>query len=157
LEKRFSKEWFSQHAVSPLWLDLTGFRPYRNLKLEPIVKELNERYREAAGLTQTPDSLLVWKRTRQVILLPILNRCIQLRCLQLYRDLDTPSYSDTLDRSQEAINSQSSDREQLVQQLQYCFTKSFAYIIENQQKVNTLLEEKSADPSVYLAFRSAEN
>lgn len=158
LEQRFSKAWFTQHSVSPLWLDLTGFRPNRNLKLRPILEDLNQRYREVVGLDRTPDSLLVWRRTRQVILLPILNRCIQLRCLQLYQELDPTGYTETLENSQQAIDSQLSDREQLLQQLQYCVEASSTYLVANAQGVLSLLgNESHTAPPVYLISRSTEN
>jgi hypothetical protein len=157
LEKRFSKEWFSQHSLSPLWLDLTGFRPFRNTKLEPLTKALNSRYRDTAGLEKATDSLLVWKRTRQVILLPILNRCLQLRCLQIYQELDPSGYMDSLEKSQQVVSGHLSDREQLLQQLQYCFSKSLDYLEKNQQKVLEQIEKSPPSTDMHLVYRSTEN
>jgi len=153
LEKRFSQTWFSLHSLSPLWLDMSGFRPFHNSKIFPLVEDLNARYREVVGLDKVSSRDLVWARTREIILLPILNRCLQLRCLQLFQASDPQNYQSILEASAEKAPESDSPAATHLFQLDFCYRQALQILSAAPHQTLRMLAQHQEPEVRYMTFK----
>lgn len=97
LHMNYPLAWCQKHKLSPAWMDMLGFYPYRNAKIDAIIDPILGEFPEIFTIDKEALGRLVLDRTWAVVLRPILNRTIQLKVVDLFRCASPIDYNESVE------------------------------------------------------------